>query len=181
MLYIWDQVDVQQALGYHAHNFRGIPYGFVFPELSAALHQPWSHTLSHEALELIADPHCNLLVEGPHPHPRHRKRRVFRWYEVCDPVQDELYEIDGVAVSNFVTPLYFTEDDERGGRNAFHHLNEAELVSFGTNPGGYVGFYDPKEGKHDTWAPRHDDRAQAILALKAPYQTATRTSRRRRD
>src|SRR5207244_13483369 len=41
------------------------------------------------------------------------------WYEMCDAVQDESYEIDGVAVSNFVLPLYFTGGNEKGGRNDF--------------------------------------------------------------
>jgi hypothetical protein len=180
VLYIWDKVDVAQALGYHAHNFRGIPYGMVFTQLSAALNQPWSFTFSHEALELAADPQCNLLVEGPHPQPRHRKRRVFRWYEVCDPVQNEGYEIDGVVVSNFVLPLYFTEPEEKGGRNAFYHLETSELASFGINPGGYVGFFDPVSGKHSTWAPKEDKLAQATLTTKASFEPATRTSRRLR-
>src|SRR5436853_495964 len=74
-------------------------------------------TLSHEALELLADPEANLLVQGPHPsRPRHK---VFHWFEMCDAVQDEHYLIDDVPVSNFVLPLYFTSSDERGGRNDF--------------------------------------------------------------
>src|SRR5436190_15611976 len=31
-----------------------------------------------------------------------------RQYEMCDAVQDESYEVDGVEVSNFLLPLYFT-------------------------------------------------------------------------
>jgi len=31
------------------------------------LGESWTVTLSHEALELIADPEVNLLVAGPHP------------------------------------------------------------------------------------------------------------------
>ena len=98
ILYLWDKADVRGALGYHAKNFRGVPFGIVSVALAKALKEPWSLTFSHEALELIADPMCNLLVEGPHPHSRHRHQRVFRWYEVCDPVQSESYEIDGEVV-----------------------------------------------------------------------------------
>jgi hypothetical protein len=178
ILYLWDKTDVKSALGYHAKNFRGIPYGIVSVELAHALKQPWSHTFSHEALELIADPLCNLLVEGPHPHARHRNQRVFRWYEVCDPVQNEGYEIDGEMVSNFVLPLYFTEDDEKSGRNAFHRHPKVHLTSFGTNPGGYVGFYDPKVGKHETWAPKGDARAHATLSIKSSVAPIGRSARR---
>ena len=53
VIYVWDQLDVEDALGYHDKNDRGIPYGFVFVELSKELEEEWSVTLSHEALELI--------------------------------------------------------------------------------------------------------------------------------
>ncbi len=178
VLYLWDKTDVEDALGYHSNNLRGIPYGIVSIELSESLKQPWSHTFSHEALELISDPQCNLLVEGPHPHSGRRGQRVFRWYEVCDPVQSEYYEIDGQVVSNFVLPLYFTEEDERSGRNAFHHPPQGRLTSFGTNPGGYVGFYDPKDAQHQTWAPEDDAVAQHIISVKYSVGIRGRTARR---
>lgn len=178
VLYLWDKTDVEDALGYHSNNYRGVPYGIVSIELSESLNQPWSHTFSHEALELVSDPQVNLLVEGPHPHSSRRGHRVFRWYEVCDPVQSEFYEIDGQRVSNFVLPLYFTEEDERSGRNAFHHHPDSNLVSFGTNPGGYVGFYDPNDGKHQTWAPEDDEVAQHIISVKCFPGLHGRTPRR---
>jgi len=106
VLYLWDNVNVANALGYHERNNRGIPFGFVFTELSKSLGESWTVTLSHEALELIGDPEVNLLVAGPHP--ANPKQDVFHWYEMCDAVQAESYEIDGVGVSNFVLPLYFT-------------------------------------------------------------------------
>src|SRR5262245_54484778 len=62
VLYLSDEIDLDDALGYHEANFRGIPYGFVFVELCAQLGDPWSVVLSHEALELIADAQANLVV-----------------------------------------------------------------------------------------------------------------------
>ena len=117
IIYLWNEVDVEDALGYHEANAAGIPFGFVFTELVKQLKEPWTVTVSHEALELIGDPEANLLVAGPHPEDP--KKEVFHWYEMCDAVQDETYEIDGVAVSNFVLPLYFTQFAEVGGRNDF--------------------------------------------------------------
>src|SRR2546425_5430113 len=117
VLYLWNGSDVQDALGYHDANYRGIPFGFVFTELSKALGESWTVTLSHEALELIADPEANLLVQGPHP--SQKGKYVFYWYEMCDAVQDETYKVDGTEVSNFVLPLYFTGDEEGGCRNDF--------------------------------------------------------------
>src|SRR5262249_10978817 len=106
IIYLWNETDPDGALGYHDQNARGIPYGFVFIDLARRLGEPWSVTLSHEALELIADPQVNLLVMGPHP--ADPDKTVFHWYEMSDAVQSETYEIDQVAVSNFLLPLYFT-------------------------------------------------------------------------
>ena len=129
--------------GFHSQNFAGIPYGFVYLDVSKKLKEDWTVTLSHEALELLADPELNLLVQGPHP--KEPDRQVFHWFEMCDAVQNETYVVDGVRVSNFVLPLYFTSSDERGGRNDFlGTVNRGKtLQSFGVNPGGYINFFDP--------------------------------------
>lgn len=174
VLYVWDHVD-PDAAGYHETNDRGIPFGYVFMDLSAALEEPWSVTLSHEALELIGDPENNLFVAGPHP--RIARRRVFHWFEMCDAVQDENYEIDGVKVSNFVLPLYFTADAELGSRNDFlgRKHDGKTLESFGINPGGYIGFYDPKSRK--TGEHSSDRRATQRLKIKRRAKRARRSVR----
>ena len=153
VIYLWDKVDVEGALGYHDANNTGIPYGFVFPALSKELGEEWSVTLSHEALELLGDSQANLLVQGPHPSTP--GRAVFHWFEMCDAVQAESYEIDGVKVSNFVLPLYFTEGEQAPGRNDFlgRAYKGKTLASFGVNPGGYIGFFDPELKDHTTWPP----------------------------
>ena len=172
VIYMWNETDVEDALGYHDQNNRGIPYGFVFTELSAKLGENWTVTLSHEALELIADPEANLLVQGPHP--AKPKLAVFHWYEMCDAVQAETYKTDEVELSNFVLPLYFTGGDELGGRNDF--LSRAHdgktLKSFGINPGGYVGFFNPETGDYETFAMKGDKKAQERLKYKLQTETA---------
>lgn len=102
VLYVWDKSDIAGAIGYHNLNHRGIPFGFVFLDIAQRVGESWTVTLSHEVLETIADPMVNLLAMGPHP--AQRERTVFHWYEMCDAVQAESYEIDGVEVSNFVLP-----------------------------------------------------------------------------
>ena len=170
ILYLWNGHDVEDALGYHDQNFRGIPYGFVFTELAARLGEHWSITLSHEALELVGDPMCNLLVQGPHPDDvgKIAPRIVFHWFEMCDAVQNESYVIDSVKVSNFVLPLYFTGAEESGGRNDFlnNSYKRLTLRSFRTNPGGYVGFFDPKSDKPMTFADPVDARAKQRMTIK---------------
>jgi len=151
VLYLWDKIaDVSGALGYHDNNNRGLPYGFVFTELADRLNEPWSVTFSHEALELIGDANVNRLAAGPHP--TKPDKVVYHWYEMCDAVQDEHYTIDNIEVSNFVLPLYFTIGEETGCRNDFLNRphNGKALTSFGINPGGYVGFFDPEIGGFDT-------------------------------
>lgn len=178
VLYLWDQVNVQDALGYHDRNNRGIPFGFVFTELSQQLGESWTVTLSHEALELIGDPEVNLLVAGPHPNTPNRD--VFHWYEMCDAVQAETYKVDAVEVSNFVLPLYFTGGEEAGGRNDFlgrSHKGKT-LASFGINPGGYVGFFDPQLGDMDTVAA--DKKGARRQQLKAAGKAARRGIRYKR-
>lgn len=178
VIYLWDKTDVADAYGYHDSNNRGIPYSLVFTELSKKLGEPWSATLSHEALELIGDPQVNLLVQGPHP--ADPKITVFHWFEMCDAVQSDLYEIDGVEVSNFVLPLYFTGGDESGGRNDFlGRLNKNKrLTSFGVNPGGYVGFFDPRSGTHETFAAKGDKVAAQRLAVKGAVRSGRGTLRK---
>jgi hypothetical protein len=178
VLYLWNMTDVPGALGYHDRNNNGIPFGVVFTELSEQVGESWTVTLSHEALELIADPEVNLLVAGPHPGDP--TKEVFHWYEMCDAVQAETYKIDGVEVSNFVLPLYFTGGEEGGGRNDF--LGRAHqgktLQSYGINPGGYVGFFNPETGQDETFAIRDDAVAARRLEIKLKAEGARRALRR---
>lgn len=153
----------------------------MFTEISDRLHEPWSVTLSHEALELIGDANVNILAAGPHP--ADPTRTVYHWYEMCDAVQDETYSIDGVVVSNFVLPLYFTIGEQVGARNDL--LNRVHdgttLQSFGINPGGYVGFFNPVTGQHETFSMKGDERAQQRLQIKSEAFTEATTTRARRS
>ena len=155
--------------GFHATHFKGIPYGFVYLDIAETLDKSWSVTLSHEALELVGDPELNLLVRGPHPTKEHS---VFHWFEMCDAVQSESYEIDGKSVSNFVLPLYFTEGHELGSRNDFLGTVDRDgktLRSFGVNEGGYINFFDPtlgESGEDTEYSVPDDETAKKRLALK---------------
>jgi hypothetical protein len=177
IVYLWDNVaDVAEALGYHDQNNRGLPYGFVFTDLASKLGDPhWSVTLSHEVLEMVGDANVTTLAAGPHP--KSPDRIVFHWYEMCDAVQAENYEIDGVAVSNFVLPLYFTVGEQIGARNDFLNRGKAEksLRSFGIKEGGYIGFFDPDKKKHVQFSA--DEKGEARLRAKAVAGAARRGPR----
>jgi hypothetical protein len=172
VLYFSNSTDVTGLLGYHSMNFYGIPYGFVFTWIARQLGQSWTVTLSHEALELIADPETNRLVAGPAP--AHPNAQVYYWYEVCDAVETETYQIDGIQVSNFVLPLYFTSHEEPGSRNDFLH-RLPPLKSFGVRPGGYTGFSNPLTGVNDAFALNR--RGLASARIKAQVGRASRVGR----
>lgn len=168
IIYLLSKADDSGALGWHDANLAGVPYGVVFLDIAEQLDEPWTVTLSHEVLELVLDPHVNRLAAGPHPtDPR---RTVFHWMEACDAVQAESYHIEGVAVSDFLLPLYFTPQAEPGSRHS--HLG-VDVESFGVAAGGYIGFYDPELHGHDTHfadavaGKRAKTKAQAGLARRA--------------
>jgi len=175
VIYVWQHVDPDGVLGYHERNFRGVPYGVVFVEMSDALDEPWSVTLSHEVLETIADPMANLYVAGPHP--KDRRRHVFYWQEVCDAVQTQTYRIDDVPVSNFVLPSYFCAAVE-GMRNDFLVIDpQHPLQPFAIADGGYVGYYDPHKKKTVAQYAERDTRAIARLKAKQRGGKARRAIR----
>ena len=192
IIYVWDRAEqdsksleeqAQEAIGYHDQNFMGIPYGFVFIDVAERLKQDWSIALSHETLEIIADPELNLLVQGPDPEePKNRDKYVFHYYEVCDAVSAESYEIDGIKVSNFVLPLYFTSGDEYDGRNDFlgNVHNGKTLKSFGVNPGGYISYVDPQARKTRFFFNKDDKAAENRISLKTQIKGASRLSRYQR-
>lgn len=166
VLYLVDGVNSLGATGWHLANYGDIPYGIVFLGLCAKIREAWSITLSHEALELVGDPMCNLLVQGNDP--LDRRRRVFHLFEMCDAVQAESYSIDGVALSNFVLPSYFSLGEQPGRRNDFlgRSYKGRTLESFGMNPGGYLNILDPRTGNWEQPVYGDDKEAQRRKKLK---------------
>lgn len=83
-----------------------------------------STVISHELLELLADP---------------TTRRMVSQFsvEVCDPVSADHYSIGNIAVSNFCTPRYF-------GYTNMGHYDQMGLLPHGVpevRPGGMVMFW----------------------------------------
>src|SRR5262249_34091954 len=109
--------------------------------------EDWSVTLSHETLELIANPYVNLLVEGSLAKSL-GGGKVFYHREVCDPVPDFYEGDDKVRVSNFVLPQYFCRSGAGRGRVDFLGANcdiDPGVKSLEVKEGGYLPYFDPKE------------------------------------
>jgi hypothetical protein len=167
--------------GFHAAD-GSLPDAVIYTELAAVvrLRDPWlvwTADLSHEILELIADPEVNILVKGPHP--ARRTHTVFHYREVCDPVQATTYRVDGVTLSNFVLPHYYNGDGERKGHNDFLR---AGVDAFRWLEGGYIGFWDPAAGKgggYVTYPQPSPREAHALRArAKGPFSRHRRYARR---
>lgn len=96
---------------------------------------------------------------------------------MCDAVQTELYEIDGVEVSNFVLPLYFTPGARAGKSQRLSRPRSRthDPAVFGREPGGYVGFWDRRTKKEDTYFA--DDEARERMEIKQRAATARRAVR----
>src|SRR5437867_3285138 len=75
----------------------------------------WTVTVSHECLEMLADPFGNRLVAGDSPDPARRGRVLFL-VEVCDPCEVPTlgYTVNGVRVSDFYLPHYFDPSQPPG-------------------------------------------------------------------
>jgi hypothetical protein len=156
------------AEGYHDKGRGDVAVGFVFLDVCRAAGDAWTAALSHEAIELMADPLNNLLVQGPHP--RDRRRQVFHAFELCDAVQAEGYEVDGVAVSNFVLPGWFATPAVPGLRNDFlgRPQRGTVLAPFGMAPGGSLTFFDPalRRAKWTTATAPDDAAAERRVAAR---------------
>ncbi len=173
IIYVGDSVQdpttgIKAADGYHSRNYAKIPYGFVYLDICAKYKEVWTCTLSHEVLELLADPDAAMTVNGPDPHDP--SRTVYYDLEVCDPTQGDNYQIDGVTVSNFVGRSYFKLS---GGSGMLNYLN-LPLKAFGVRPGGYFQYEDGKRA-HQIKGKRVTEQQ---LAAKKLMEMGRRNARR---
>lgn len=83
-----------------------------------------SSAMSHEVLETIGDPYVGWWSDFD------GTREIA--LEVCDPVQGDSYEIDGIAVSNFVGPRYFSQ-----GPGPYDYMGSL-TAPLTLSPGGYI-------------------------------------------
>ena len=134
-IYVVDDADQADALGYHELTATDKPIGFVFARTALTDRTPWSLTLSHELLEQIVDPYvCTCAVV---PGIQGNARVMAVEYEICDPVEQDAYVRAGVEVSNFVLPAWFQPVTGAVGPYDFLKKLTAPLSA---TAGGYIGF-----------------------------------------
>jgi len=122
-----DDSDAADALGYHDLTKDGQPVSKVFVKSTVAAGEKVSVTTSHELLEMLIDPGAQMWAQA--------SNGLFYAYEMCDAVEDGEYEIDRIAVSNFVYPSFF-ESWHKPRSVRFDHLNKVSKP-FQTLKNGY--------------------------------------------
>jgi hypothetical protein len=112
-LFILDKTNVAGDSGYHTADGIG-PFANVF--VLTAGHD-WTTVASHELLQMLVNPYGNRAAFVPFDDTTltglaQSSLLTGTYYdlEICDPVypDENAYEIDGVAVSDFVLPVWFT-------------------------------------------------------------------------
>lgn len=102
--------------------------------------QSWSLSASHEYLEMLADPFGNRLIAGQSP--MENQGRVEFLLEACDPCASSghAYTVNGVLVSDFITPHFFDPVSSTAVRYSFTGAiqNPRDVL-----PGGYLSWHDP--------------------------------------
>jgi hypothetical protein len=128
--------DDEGAEGYHFSN-DGLPVTYVFTrDEKGEPVENYAPTMSHEVLEMIADPGVNLYADGYYITKTGRHNSAFIPYEVCDPVQENTYKIDGLTMSDFVVPEWF--EYERAPNSMPFSFLDAVSEPFALAPGGYT-------------------------------------------
>lgn len=117
----------------------------------------WTVAASHEIIEMLVDPVGNRLK--PSRDLRVNNGALETWgpltlrylVEACDPCESRTYQIDGIAVSDFLTPHYY---DPHQQPNVAYSFTGALTGPRTLLPGGYVSWLNPNTG---TWWQAHWD------------------------
>lgn len=128
MIYLLDDADAANALGYHELTEKGQPISKVFVKDTIKNGSKVSVTVCHELLEMAIDPLANLWAVDT-------RTGIFHAYEMCDAVEDDTIEVDGVTMSNFVHPSWFEAFDHPPGTK-FDHMGLL-TKPFSLRKGGY--------------------------------------------
>jgi hypothetical protein len=160
-----DDFERGSMAGLHLNAFTRQPFALV------EVNDAWSVVLSHEVLELIADPYGNRLVAAAHP--LDPGQRVKYLLEICDPCQTMWYPVNGVPVSDFYTPRYFDPVEVDIARFSFTGALKRPLDMM---PGGYLSWIDPTDsGLYRLDAGQREPELIADLAQLATSTAPLRT------
>ncbi len=129
-----DDIGEDDATGYHDDE-HGQPYSLVKADSGLSI------TMSHELLEMLVDPFGSRMVAG-----WAQGQRVNYLVEACDPCEDDAcaYSINGIKVSDFVTPAYYGPVQVPGVRYCFSGRLDGPRQ---LKPGGYMTWLEKESGE----------------------------------
>jgi hypothetical protein len=171
-LALLDNSDLAGALGYHDITPNGQPLGKSFVGTDKQYGLSWSITTSHELLEMLTDPWINLTVFDQ---ITDTGGRLYA-YEVCDACEDDSfgYDINGVMVSDFVTPAWF--EGWRVTNSTMFDFKKHITAPYMLLSGGYISYFDV--GRGNGWQQLNAD---AAPAMKSRAPVGSRRERRAID
>jgi len=164
LMVIQDTIDNPGALGYH--DFEGVPRSVILAQGAQT-----SVTMSHEALEMSADPNADRWVKMPDG----REVAV----EICDPCEADTYSklvtIMGadryVTVSNFILPAWF----DASAPGPYDRLGTVP-GPFAMARGGYEIILGKDGGVTDVWG--QSEPTSFVRRLLKVTNSTSRTFRR---
>jgi hypothetical protein len=160
-----DDSDQAGALAYHDLTNEGLPLSKVFVKTLLADNASISVGATHEICEMAVDPWINGSYQDRHG--------VFWASEICDPVESDQYgyEIQGILVTDFVTPAWYGFEHAHGALDFKNHSRRA----FQVLSGGYAQKFDPNSG----WVQVTGKRAKATTHGAHAAEGSRRERRRR--
>jgi len=132
-----DNADQPRALAYHDLTPEGLPVSKVFVKTTLDDNQLVSVSASHELVEMLVDPAINMMTTGPDP-------KTMYAYESADPVESLDFNVNGIAMSDFVYPAYF-ETFRKPNSVQFDQMKQV-TKPFQILKGGYQIIF--KDGKY---------------------------------
>lgn len=167
---VLDNADQAGALGYHELSNTGTPLGKVFAKVDIDNGYSWTVTMSHELLEMLADPWINWMAQGSNG-------RIYA-LEVGDAVEaDKLgYQINGVQVSDFITPSWFEPTDSRLYDFKAHLTRPFQIATE-----GYMSVFDPQKGWIQVAADHQPGGPQAPTGSRRDRRTLPKSEWRRSE
>jgi hypothetical protein len=139
------------------------PYAEV---IASKQSEEWTIDASHETLEMLVDPYGNRLQSSTSIEIKNGKIQdsagQFGYLvEACDPCEADkcAYPIQGIAVSDFITPRFYDPMVTPGTRYSFTGAIKAPRQIL---PGGYI-----------SWVNHQTDQMQQLLYVSGPPKIVT--------
>lgn len=131
-----DDTDQANSLAYHDLTTDGWPLSKIFVKTILAENACVSVAATHEMCEMAVDPWLNSAYQDA--------QGVFWAGEICDPVEADQYGylVDGVLVTDFVTPNWFGHQYAQSQIDLKQHA----AAPFEILTGGYAQKFDPQSG-----------------------------------